>query len=63
MVSTLPLMALKFKNLSVKDNWPKFLLVAITVVAALILQWLAVPVVFVIYVVLSLLIKQKTHDV
>ena len=63
MVSTLPMMALKFKNLTVKDNWPKFLLIIITVLAAIILHWLAVPVMFVIYVVLSLLIKQKTHDV
>jgi CDP-diacylglycerol--serine O-phosphatidyltransferase len=63
MVSTLPMMALKFKNLTIKDNWPKFLLVIITILAGIILHWLAVPVVFVIYVVLSLLIKPKTHDV
>jgi len=59
MVSTLPMMALKFKNLTVKDNWPKFLLVAIAVIAGIFLQWLAVPFVFVVYVVLSLLIKPK----
>jgi CDP-diacylglycerol---serine O-phosphatidyltransferase len=59
MVSPLPMMALKFKNISIKNNLPQFLLIAITIAAAIILQWLAVPVVFVIYVVLSLLIKQK----
>lgn len=59
MVSTLPMMALKFKNLSVKDNWPRFLLVLLAIAAALLLKWLAVPVVFVMYVVLSLALKQK----
>jgi CDP-diacylglycerol--serine O-phosphatidyltransferase len=63
MVCQLPMAALKFANFSVKDNWPKFLLVAICLAGAVILQWLAVPLVFVIYVILSLLIKQKTHDV
>ena len=63
MVSKLPMMALKFTNFSLQQNWPKFLLVAMAIAAAPILQWLAVPVIFVIYVVLSLLIKQKTHDV
>lgn len=59
MVSTLPMMALKFKNFGVKDNWPKFLLVGIAALAGIFLQWLAVPVVFVIYVLLSLLLKPK----
>lgn len=63
MVSTLPMMALKFKNLTVKDNWPKFLLVGIAIVAGIFLGWLAVPVVFFIYVLLSLLIKQPHNDV
>ena len=59
MVSTLPMMALKFKNLTLKDNWPRFLLIALAIVAAVIFKWLAVPVVFIIYVVLSLALKQK----
>lgn len=59
MVSTLPMMALKFKNFGAKDNWPKFLLVGIAALAGIFLQWLAVPVVFVIYVLLSLLLKPK----
>lgn len=59
MVSTLPLMALKFKNFSVKDNLPKIILLTITLVAAFLLQWLAVPVVFIAYIILSLLYQQK----
>ncbi|WEK37654.1 MAG: CDP-alcohol phosphatidyltransferase family protein [Candidatus Pseudobacter hemicellulosilyticus] len=59
MISTLPLMALKFKDLSLKNNGPKFLLVALAILAAVFLQWLAVPVVFIIYVLLSLLTSRK----
>ena len=59
MVSTLPLMALKFKDYSIKNNIPKLILLAVAVVAALLLHWLAVPVVFVAYIILSLAFKQK----
>ncbi len=59
MVSTLPLMALKFKDFTIKNNLPKIILVLIAVVAAILLKWLAVPVVFIAYIILSLLYKQK----
>lgn len=59
MVSTLPLMALKFKNFSLKNNVSKFILLATGIVAAILLKWLAVPVVFVLYIVLSLSLKTK----
>jgi CDP-diacylglycerol---serine O-phosphatidyltransferase len=59
MVSKLPLMALKFKDYSVKNNLPKYILVVLAIAAALLLKWLAVPVVFVAYIILSLLYKQK----
>ena len=59
MVSTLPLMALKFKNYSIKNNMPKIILLVIAIVAALIFQWLAVPIVFIVYIILSLLYKQQ----
>jgi CDP-diacylglycerol--serine O-phosphatidyltransferase len=60
MVSTLPLMGLKFINYNVKDNWPKFLLVAVALVSALLFQWMAVPIIFVLYILLSLLTQNKT---
>jgi CDP-diacylglycerol---serine O-phosphatidyltransferase len=59
MVSTLPLLALKFKDFSIKNNVSKIILVIIALVAALLLKWLAVPVVFIAYIILSLLYKQK----
>jgi CDP-diacylglycerol--serine O-phosphatidyltransferase len=59
MVSTLPLMALKFKDFTLKNNLPKIILLVIALAAALLLQWLAVPVVFIAYIILSLLFKSK----
>ena len=59
MVSTLPLMALKFKDYSIKNNIPKIILLAVAILAALIFQWLAVPIVFIGYIILSLLFKQQ----
>ena len=60
MVSTLPLMALKFKDFSIKNNWPKFLLVAIAIISFILLKWLAIPLTVMAYVILSLLFKSKT---
>jgi CDP-diacylglycerol--serine O-phosphatidyltransferase len=59
MVSDLPLMALKFKDYSVKNNLPKLILLGLSVVAAIFLKWLAVPVVFVFYIVVSLVTARK----
>jgi CDP-diacylglycerol--serine O-phosphatidyltransferase len=52
-------MAMKFRDFSLRNNLPKLILLVIAVVAAVLLQWLAVPVVFVFYIVLSLLLKNK----
>lgn len=60
MVSSLPLMALKFKDFSIKNNWPKYLLVVIAAVLFAMLKWSAIPVTVLAYVVLSLLFKNKT---
>lgn len=59
MLSKLPLMALKFKDFSIKSNLPKFILVGIAVVTALLLKWLAIPIVFIAYIILSLLHKRN----
>jgi CDP-diacylglycerol--serine O-phosphatidyltransferase len=60
MVSNLPLMALKFKNFSVKSNLPKLILLLGAIIAGILLKWLAVPVVFILYIILSLAFKNKT---
>ena len=59
MVSNIPLMSLKFKDGSLKNNWPKYGLVAIAIVAAIVLKWVAIPVVFIVYVIVSLAFKNK----
>jgi CDP-diacylglycerol--serine O-phosphatidyltransferase len=59
MISKLPLMALKFKDYSVKGNMPKLVLLALAVVSAIFLRWLAVPVVFLLYITVSLLTAKK----
>ncbi len=59
MVSKLPIMALKFKDFSLKNNIPKLILLAVVIVAGLFLKWLAVPVVFVVYIILSLALNKK----
>lgn len=59
MVSTLPLMAMKFKDYSIKHNIPRYLLIIIAVLSIVLLKWLAVPVIVVAYVLLSLLFKNK----
>jgi CDP-diacylglycerol--serine O-phosphatidyltransferase len=63
MVSDLPLMGLKFRDFGFRSNLPKWVLAGIALVSGLILQWLAVPVVFVAYIILSLAFKNKLHDV
>ncbi len=60
MVSNLPLLSLKFRDYSLKNNLPKILLAAIAVTAALLLKWAAVPVVIIAYILLSLVFKNKT---
>ena len=59
MVSNIPMMAMKFKNLSLKSNLPKFILILLSVIAALFLYWIAVPVIFIAYIILSLAFKNK----
>ena len=59
MVSNLSLMALKFKDFTIQNNLPKIILLVLAVIAAIFLQWLAVPVVFILYIILSLAFKNK----
>jgi len=59
MVSNIPMMALKFKDFGLKNNMPKIILLAVSIVAAVLLQWLAVPVIFLVYIILSLAFKQQ----
>ena len=57
MVSNIPMMAMKFRNSSLKDNLPKVILLALSVAAIVLFQWLSVPVIFITYIILSLSYK------
>ena len=59
MVSNIPIMAMKFKDYTLKNNLPKILLLVIAIICALIFKWFAVPLVFFAYIILSLLYKNK----
>ena len=59
MVSNIPIMSLKFKDFTLKNNLPKLIIAIIAIIAILMLKWLAVPVIFIAYVLVSLLLKNK----
>lgn len=59
MVSRLPMLALKFSGINLKKILPFLFLAVIALVAALSFGWLAVPVAFIAYVILSLAFKQR----
>ncbi len=54
MVCNLRIMSLKFSDFTFKNNRPKIILLAIVIIAAIFLHWVAVPVIFIFYVLLSL---------
>ncbi|NDC78550.1 MAG: CDP-alcohol phosphatidyltransferase, partial [Chitinophagia bacterium] len=60
MVSDLPLLAMKFRTAGFRDNLPQWILLAVGLLGALFLGWLAVPVVFLAYIALSLTFKTET---
>jgi CDP-diacylglycerol--serine O-phosphatidyltransferase len=61
MVSRLPIMAMKFKDLSPAKNIPKIILLVLSLVSVLFLQWLAVPVIFILYIIVSLAFREKRY--
>lgn len=61
MVSTLPIMALKFRDYTLKNNLPKILLLAVAIIAAITLKWAAMPVVFLVYIIVSLALKNRNE--
>ena len=59
MVGNMSIMSLKVKNLKVKDNMHLYLMVIAGVIFSISLGWLAVPLLFVTYIILSLVFKKK----
>jgi CDP-diacylglycerol---serine O-phosphatidyltransferase len=63
MVSNFRFMAMKFKNWSFADNKLKYILVILSAVAIFTLEWLAVPVIFLLYIILSVFSKEPPHSI
>lgn len=57
--SNIKLFALKFKNWSFKDNAVRYIFLILSVVFLFVLQFAAIPLIIVVYIVLSLLIRSK----
>jgi len=53
------LMSMKVKDVRLKNNLPRYILLILGIIAAISLKWLAVPVIFVLYVIISLAFKNK----
>jgi CDP-diacylglycerol---serine O-phosphatidyltransferase len=60
MVSNLSMMSLKFKDYSIKNNMPKYILAGMAIIAAVVLKWAAAPLILAAYVLVSLLFKNRT---
>jgi CDP-diacylglycerol--serine O-phosphatidyltransferase len=60
MVSRIPLMAMKFRNFSIADNLPRYILIVLAIALLIFMKWLSLPLIIVAYVLLSLLFKSKT---
>jgi CDP-diacylglycerol---serine O-phosphatidyltransferase len=58
-VSKLPLLNIKFRNFDIRQNWPKFAIIIAGLVCVVLFQWLAVPVIFLLYIILSLFTQNK----
>jgi len=54
MVSNLQLMSLKFADYSLRNNLSKIILVIVSILLIVLLKWLAIPIIFVAYIILSL---------
>jgi CDP-diacylglycerol--serine O-phosphatidyltransferase len=59
LVAEIPMISLKFKNLSLHDNRSRYLLLLISLVLLIILKVSAYPVIFVIYIILSIVDSPK----
>ncbi len=58
MVSRHRMMALKFSDYTFRNNVPKIILLLVAIIAVLLLHWIAVPVLFIFYTLLSLTQKK-----
>jgi CDP-diacylglycerol--serine O-phosphatidyltransferase len=63
MVSELPLMAFKFKSYSWQANRVKYSFLIASVLLLALLQFAAIPIIILLYILLSILIKERKNDI
>ena len=63
MLSPRTFMAIKFKDVSYKNNLLKYILLSAALVCIVALQWLAVPLIFIVYLILSAFSKTPEPNV
>jgi len=61
MISNLPLFSFKFKNFTWKDNWFRYLLILIAIPLLIWLKLAALPIIILIYILLSILFRKAFH--
>jgi len=59
MVGKFPLMALKFKSFNFKDNRDKFIFLGASLIGLITLQWLAIPIIIMIYLTSTFWMKRS----
>ncbi|MFZ9660570.1 MAG: CDP-alcohol phosphatidyltransferase, partial [Chitinophagaceae bacterium] len=59
MISSIKMFSLKFSNFTWKDNWKSYSLLLVGLICAFLFSWLAIPIIIVLYILLSLL-SQKS---
>jgi len=52
-------MSIKFRDFSFKNNLLKYILIILSLLSIITLKWLAVPLIFILYLIISLLSKQR----
>ena len=57
MNAEIPLFSLKFNNFSLKNNWIEILFILVTIICLILLKFVAIPLVIVLYILLSLVKK------
>ncbi|MCX6258993.1 MAG: CDP-diacylglycerol--serine O-phosphatidyltransferase [Bacteroidia bacterium] len=62
MVSPIPLISFKFKNLSFRENKIRFLFIGISAILMVILRFKSIPIIIYLYLMISSLIKWNTKD-
>jgi CDP-diacylglycerol---serine O-phosphatidyltransferase len=59
MISRFPMLSLKFGNRKDPQQIPRFIFIGLSLIAAILFQWMAVPLIFLFYIVISLIFKNR----